>query len=75
MSVVPGAPAELAGLQAGDVIVQVGPFWIDTPATLIRFASRAQVGAELEVLFLRRSQVERTWVTPVDRKDMEALQK
>ena len=75
MSVVPGAPADLAGLQTGDIIVQVGPFWIDTPATLIRLASRAQVGAELEVLFLRRSQVERTWVTPVDRKDMEALQK
>lgn len=75
VSLVPGAPAELAGLQVGDVIVQLTPFWIDTPATFIRMASRADVGAELELLVLRRGQVERTWVTPIDRKEMEALQR
>lgn len=74
VSVVPGAPADLAGLVPGDVIVQAGPFWIDTPSMLIRLASRSEVGREIELLVLRRGQVERTWITPIDRKDMEALQ-
>jgi hypothetical protein len=75
VSVVPGAPADLAGIVAGDIIVRVESFWIDTPATFIRLVSRAEVGEELELQVLRRGQVERAWVTPIDRKEMEALQR
>ena len=74
LRVVPGSPADIAGLDAGDVVVQYGGIWIDTSDTMIRIASRSDVGREVEILYLRQGSVERTWIAPIDRKDMEALQ-
>jgi len=74
VSVVPGAPAEISGLQPGDVVVQIAGLWVDTPDMLIRLASRAEVGRELELLYLREGELQRTWVSAIDRKEMEQLQ-
>jgi len=73
LSVVPGSPADIAGLEPGDVVVQFAGLWIDTPDMLVRMASRAEVGREMELLFLRENAVERTWLSAIDRKELEAL--
>lgn len=69
--IVPGSPAETAGLQPGDVVVKLAGLWIDSPSTLVRIASRATVGDEYEVRYLRGGLVETTWLVPVDRQDLE----
>lgn len=72
VSVVPGSPAEIAGLVPGDVIVQFGGIWIDSMNLLIRIASRSMVGQEQDVWVLRNGEIERLWLTPVDRRDLES---
>jgi hypothetical protein len=69
--VVPGSPAEAAGLMPGDVVIQLAGLWIDSPTTLVRIASRAVVGQEYEVQYLRDGEVERTWVIAADRRELE----
>ncbi|MEM7243988.1 MAG: TonB family protein [Acidobacteriota bacterium] len=65
-----GSPADAAWLQAGDVIVQVAGLWVDSNDTLIRLISRAELGREFEVWYLRDDQVYRTWVVPRDRSEI-----
>jgi hypothetical protein len=72
-SVVPGAPADIAGLQPGDVVLQLAGVWIDTPDMLIRLASRLELARDTEVLYLREGSVQRTWVAAIDRHEMEKL--
>ncbi len=66
-SIVPGSPAEQAGMLAGDVVVQFAGIWVDSSALLVRLASRAQVDREVEVWVLRGGEIERLFVTPADR--------
>lgn len=74
LSVVPGSPTETAGLEPGDIVVQIAGIWIDTPNMLVRIASRAEVGRELELRFLREGDVQSTWLSAVDRKELSRLQ-
>src|SRR5205814_5909420 len=67
IKVVPESPADVAGLQPGDVVVEIAGIWIDTPTTLVRLASRAEVGRDLELSYLRDGQVWSTWISAVDR--------
>ena len=71
IAVVPGSPAERAGIQPGDVIVQFAGIWIDSSSLLVRVASRAQVEREADVWILRNGEIERLWLTPIDRRDLE----
>lgn len=69
--VVPGSPAESAGLQPGDVIVQFAGLWVDNHAMMIRMATRAQVGREYELQFLRDGEVQSAWLLPVDEATLQ----
>jgi len=51
--VVRGGPAEMAGLQIGDVIRSVNGVAINTPSDLTSLISRTTVGATLRVLVMR----------------------
>lgn len=52
-AVVPGSPAEKAGLQEGDIIVSVGGAKVTTQHTLSALVQSYQVGDEITVVFLR----------------------
>jgi hypothetical protein len=71
ISVIPGSPAERAGLVPGDVIVQYAGIWIDSSNLLVRVASRAVVDREQDVWVWRDGAIERLWLTPIDRRDLE----
>ena len=71
IAVVPGSPAERAGIQPGDVIVQFGGIWVDSTNLMIRIASRSEVEREQDVWVLRGGEIERLWLTPIDRRDLE----
>ena len=62
-AVLPGGPAEAAGLAAGDLIVAVGGQPVDDATRLRHLVARAPVGAPLELRVVRDG-VERT-VAPV----------
>ncbi|MCA9791276.1 MAG: PDZ domain-containing protein, partial [Candidatus Eremiobacteraeota bacterium] len=47
--VLPGGPAARGGLQAGDVITQVGGQSIQAPRQLVEQATSAKVGSELDL--------------------------
>lgn len=70
--VVPGSPADFAGLQPGDVVVQYGGIWVDRWDLLIRLASRSRVEREQEVWLLRDGVVVKAWIVPIDRATFEA---
>jgi hypothetical protein len=53
LSVVPGSPAEQAGLQRDDVIVRLDGQRVRNARTLIRMVAQRPVGAELEIQFSR----------------------
>jgi len=67
LEVVKGSPADDAGLQTGDVIVQYGGIWVDTHELLVQLASRSTVGHEKEVWLLRGDVVLKTWLVPGER--------
>ena len=73
MSTVPGSPAEKAGLLPGDVIIQYAGVWIDELSLFVKLASRSVIDREQEMWILRDGTIERTYVTPVDRHEMERL--
>ena len=62
-AVATGSPAEVAGLQTGDIIIQAQGKQIETQADLFRTVTR-YAGAELELLVGRGSQTEVFLVTP-----------
>ncbi len=53
LSVASGSPAEKAGLQAGDVVVQVGPRTVRSQLELQLDMARRKVGEKVEVRFRR----------------------
>jgi len=71
LEVVTGSPADDAGLQPGDVIVQYGGTWVDTQQLFVELASRSVVGRERETWFLRGDAVQKTWIVPRERAEVE----
>ena len=71
VATVPGSPAERAGLLPGDVIVQYAGVWIDGMGLPVNLASRSVIDREQEVWVLRDGAMERLYVTPIDRHEME----
>ncbi|MCS7050450.1 MAG: trypsin-like peptidase domain-containing protein [Thermomicrobium sp.] len=57
LQVVPGSPAERAGLQPGDVIVSVDGVSVATPSDLQRALSRAPVGSTILLGLVRRGRL------------------
>jgi hypothetical protein len=74
LAVTPDAPADAAGLEAGDVIVRYAGLWVDSMHSLIRLVSRAEPGEEHEVWFLRNGQVLSTYVMTADRDEILKVQ-
>jgi serine protease Do len=56
LGVLPGSPAEIAGLQYGDIVESVGNEKIKTSAQLIALVQRAKVGATLELNIWRKGE-------------------
>jgi S1-C subfamily serine protease len=52
-----GSPAHTAGIQAGDVLLQVNEHTIDDPAVLVRHVVQAGPGRTVEIKLLRADQV------------------
>jgi membrane-associated protease RseP (regulator of RpoE activity) len=52
-TVLPGSPAAKAGLQAGDVIAEVGGKQIETPQELVDRVREQKPGAEVKVVYYR----------------------
>jgi membrane-associated protease RseP (regulator of RpoE activity) len=52
-----GSPAHTAGIQAGDVLLQVNEYTIDDPAVLVRHVVQAGPGRTVEMKVLRADQV------------------
>lgn len=57
LGVLPGSPAEIAGLQYGDIVESVGDEKIKTSAQLIALVQRAKVGATLELNVWRKGEL------------------
>ncbi|MBI1368519.1 MAG: trypsin-like serine protease [Planctomycetes bacterium] len=58
-----GSPADKAGLEPGDVIVQLGRHRIDTLDSLAVLMTRAGAGAQADIYIVRRGQLGRTRLT------------
>ncbi len=65
-SVMPGGPAERAGIQAGDVITAVGDQPVRDPAQLTQLVERNGVGRPMAVRIRRSGQTLQLQVTPVE---------
>jgi S1-C subfamily serine protease len=65
-SVMPGGPAERAGIQPGDVITAVGDQPVRDPAQLTQLVERNGVGRPMAVRIRRSGQVLQLQVTPVE---------
>lgn len=62
-SVVDDGPADQAGLETGDLITQIGDRRIDDIRVLYRTVADAEIGADLEVEYIRRRRTQTTTVT------------
>jgi serine protease Do len=67
--VIPGSPAEVAGLQAGDVIIQVGDQPVTDRADLSWLAATSKVGEALVVQVIRNQETMELTVTMADHPD------
>ncbi|MEY4431303.1 MAG: hypothetical protein RLZZ533_1239 [Cyanobacteriota bacterium] len=65
-SVMPGGPAERAGIQPGDVITAVGDQPVRDPAQLTQLVERNGVGRPMAVRIRRSGQMLQLQVTPVE---------
>jgi len=61
--VVPDSPADAAGLRAGDVVTRIGDRPVADSNDLVSAVQSTQVGAELEVVYLRDGVEQTTTVT------------
>jgi aminopeptidase N len=66
--VLPGSPAEQAGLEAGDILVEFGGTPVDTLTDYSDAMKRYAPGDEVEVVFLRGQERKTVKVTLVERK-------
>lgn len=71
LDVVPDSPASRSGLMPGDVIVKYSGIWVESPATLIRLASRSETGREVELEVLRDGTVRREYLVVGRRPDTD----
>jgi S1-C subfamily serine protease len=67
MSVADGAPADVAGLTIGDVLVAANGQPLSSPTDLLDLLSNTPDGASLELKHLRGGTLKTVTVTPVDR--------
>ena len=67
--VVPGSPAESAGLEAGDLITEVGGAKIRTPGELIATIGQREPGSALEITAFRAGEKEAFSATLAERED------
>ena len=67
MSVAEGAPADVAGLTIGDVLIEVNGQPLSRPTDLLDLLASIPDGASLELKLLRGGALKTVTVTPVDR--------
>jgi serine protease Do len=67
--VVPGSPAEHAGLEAGDLITEVGGAKVRTPGELIATIGQREPGSSLEITAFRGGEKEAFSATLAERED------
>lgn len=60
MEVVPGGPADRAGLQAGDVILKINDEDIENAQTMPRIVASYLPGKKVEIIFLRNNKKQKT---------------
>ncbi len=71
--VVPGSPAQLAGLEAGDLITEVGGKQIRTPGELIATIGHRSPGSELAITAFRAGEMEEFNATLAERESDEKV--
>ncbi len=71
--VVPGSPAQLAGLEAGDLITEVGGHKIRTPGELIATIGHRSPGSELAITAFRGGEMEEFNATLAERESDEKV--
>lgn len=72
-AVVPKAPADKAGVKAGDVVVSVNGKPVDSPSTLTRSVAAVQPGGKVNLSLLRGNDKKDIQVTVAQRPDEEAI--
>ncbi|HEX7622928.1 MAG TPA: trypsin-like peptidase domain-containing protein, partial [Anaeromyxobacteraceae bacterium] len=72
-AVVPKAPADKAGVKAGDVVVSVNGKPVDSPSTLTRSVAAVQPGGKVSLSLLRGTDRKDIQVTVAQRPDEEAI--
>ena len=72
-AVVPKAPADKAGVKAGDVVVSVNGKPVDSPSTLTRSVAAVQPGGKVSLSLLRGNDKKDIQVTVAQRPDEEAI--
>jgi S1-C subfamily serine protease len=63
----PGAPAAVAGLKRGDIILSLDGRPVSGTDDLVRLLGRDRIGRDVEVAYLGNGRLERTAVKPVER--------
>jgi S1-C subfamily serine protease len=66
LELVPGSPAAMAGVQAGDRMIALDDVPIDGIDGLQRLLDAAWIGRECELQLLRRSSVIRVKIRPIE---------
>ena len=64
MGVVPGSPAEEAGLEKGDILLSVGDRAVETPVEVQEWVDRSQIGEPLAIEVNRSGRIRRFEVFP-----------
>ena len=72
-AVVPKAPADKAGVKAGDVVISVNGKPVDSPSALTRSVAAVQPGGKVSLSLLRGNDKKDIQVTVAQRPDEEAI--